>query len=528
MRAGRGRPGRRAAAAVAAFALLATACIGGGDDGDGADDGPEVTAPTDTLRLGIGGDLVVDPAEASLASASDLMVLDLLHDGLTRLDDAGVPHPALAATWTSNPTATAFQFALSPQATFSSGRKITPQDVIASLERVMAAGDSSLAALSLEAVKGFADFASGKAKHVSGLSVHSPTKVRIELATPLSVLPAVLSSPVLSIVDADTISGDPADLDLSGRWAVTSGDDGVLGLEARDDASALRRVELRGHDDAGEAYEAFEDGKVDWAEVPSDRYDDAVQAHGDEAFAAFQAELFFGMNIKSPALASAPLRQAIAFAIDRQSIVDEVYAELADPLTTVVPAGIGGHDPKRCGDCTFDPKRAKDVLKVGFPDGKIPTVHIDFDESPVQQAMADIVADDLDAVGIPTELRSKSLQEYKSFVVSGDQELFSFGWIGAYRSPDAYLAPLFGSSANDNLTNYRSPAVDLLLADARRTTDAKKQASDWASVEKTVLEADVVVPIAQFRTQVVVADRVQGMAHAVDGTIDWSKVSLSA
>ena len=81
--------------------------------------------------------------------------------------------------------------------------------------------------------------------------------------------------------------------------------------------------------------------------------------------------------------------------------------------------------------------------------------------------MAEIVADDLEAVGIPTELRPQPLEDYKRFVVSGEQELFSFGWIGAYGSPDAYLAPLFGSAANDNLTGYRSAAVDGLLAEAR-------------------------------------------------------------
>ena len=39
-----------------------------------------------------------------------------------------------------------------------------------------------------------------------------------------------------------------------------------------------------------------------------------------------------------------------------------------------------------------------------------------------------------------------------------------------------------------------------------------------------MLEAAVVVPIAQFRTQVVVAERVEGLTHAVDGTVDWAQV----
>jgi ABC-type oligopeptide transport system substrate-binding subunit len=392
----------------------------------------------------------------------------------------------------------------------------------------MAAGDSSLPALSLEAVAGFRAFAEGKAEHVSGLTAPGPRTVRIGLVAPLTVLPTVLSSPILSVVDPGTIDGDVTDLDLSGSWSVASAEDDDLVLENRDPAAALRSVSLQSHDDDEDAYDAFEEGDVDWAEVPASRYDDAIEAHGDDAFAPFQAELFFGMNVASKALKSDPLRQAIAFAIDREAIVEEVYANLADPLTTVVPAGIAGHDPDRCRDCAYDPDKAKDIVEFAFADGKVPTVRIDFDESPVQQAMAEMVADDLDEVGIPTELRAKPLDEYETFVVSGDQELFSFGWIGAYQSPDAYLAPLFGSSANDNLTNYRSAQVDGLLRRARASTDAAKNAERYALAERVVLEADVVVPIAQFRTQVVVADRVQGLRHAVDGTVDWSAVTLES
>jgi len=510
------------------LAVLAAACIGGDDDAK--DPSPTDGSPTvadDTIRLGIGGPLVVDPAEASLASPSDLMVLDLLFDGLTAIDGNGVLQPGLAAEWEGNDTSTAFRFALAPDATFASGRPVTPNDVIASLERVMAAGDSSLAALSLESVKGFQAFADGKAKHVSGLTVGGPHSVRIELTTPLSVLPTVLASPMMSIVDPATETGDLADLDVSGDWTIASSDDGDLVLDRREGEGSLDHIEVRSYDDEDEAYGAFEDGDVDWARVPTSKYDDAVEKYGDDAFAPFQAELFFGMNIKAQALKTKPMRRAITLAIDRDAIVDEVYADLADPLTTVVPAGIAGHDPNRCPPCAPDATKATSIIKSEFPDGGVPTVRIEYDESPVQDEMAHMVADDLDAVGIPTELRALPLDEYETFVVSGNQHLFSFGWIGAYRSPDAYLAPLFGSSANDNLTNYRSDDVDGLLDRARASTNAVLNADRWALAEKTVLEAFVVVPIAQFRTQVVVADRVQGLQTAVDGTVDWSKVTLA-
>ena len=153
-------------------------------------------------------------------------------------------------------------------------------------------------------------------------------------------------------------------------------------------------------------------------------------------------------------------------------------------------------------------------MQFAFPDGKVPTINIDFDESAAQQEMAELVAADLEAVGIPTELRPLPLEEYKDFVVSGDQELFSFGWIGAYGSPDAYLAPLFGSAANDNLTNYRSARVDgLLPAGPGRGRPSRERRALGGRRDAMCSRPPSSCPIAQFRTQVVVADRVEGLVH---------------
>lgn len=522
------RRGRGARAVLIGFALVVgLACTG---DDESAEPTPSTASEAEarTMRVGIGGELIVDPLDASLGSPRDLMVIDLLHDGLTRLDEEGVPQPALADGWEANGSRTEFRFHLDPEATFSSGRRVRPQDVIASLERVMAAGDKSLAALSLEAVSGFRAFAEGEAEHVSGLTAPGPETVRIGLETPLSLLPEVLSSPLLGVIDPETIDGDPAELDLSGDWAVASDEDGSLLVERREGAEGtLAAVELRRYLDEDAAYDGFDAGVVDWASVPSDRYEEAVEAHGDDAIIPFQAELFFGMNLSSPSLVNAALREAIVRAIDREAIVAAVYSDLADPLPTIVPAGVVGNDPDRCPACTHDPEAARAIVDYVYPKDNAPTVNIDFDESPAQQQMAERIAEDLDAVGIPTKLRPLPLDEYKAFVVSGEQELFSFGWIGAYGSPDAYLAPLFGSAANDNLTNYRSARVDGWLDRARAGADPEKNAERWALAETEILEAFVVVPIAQFRSQAVVAERVEGLTTAVDGTVDWSQVRLT-
>jgi ABC-type transport system substrate-binding protein len=518
--------------------LLVAGCRHGGDGAKGADGvsststrpggtaAPTTANPGGTLRLGLGGPIVADPVRASPAVPAEQMVLDLLHDGLTRVDADGHVRAALAQSWSADATSRIWKFTLDPGATFTGGRPITSADVVASLQHVIAAGDSSLAALRLEPVAGFRPFLDGTAPTVTGLRAVDAATVQITVDTPLSILPELLAAPAYGVVDLGSLTaaakGDLSGLDLSGAWKVATAAPDRLVLQRRPQAPGhLDQVELRPYGDTAAAYAAFGKGQVDWAPVPTEELGAAKRAYGADHLTPFQAELALGLRVST--LPDLGLRQAIAAAIDRTAIVKAVYPDLADPLRTVLPVGVVGHDDARCPSCGHDLARARALLAQTYPDGQVPRVSIDFDASPAQQAMARIVAQDLQAAGIPSSLHPLALDDYQHFLVSGAQQVFTLSWIGADRTGDAYLDPLFRSSSPDNLVGLQSAAVDQLLGQARAAPDP---AADWAEAERQVLEAAVVVPIAQFRTQVVVAKRVVGLAHAVDGTVDWAAVQV--
>ncbi|MDP1819626.1 MAG: ABC transporter substrate-binding protein [Acidimicrobiales bacterium] len=519
-----------ATGAVAVAALLLTALLGActSSDDDSDDDGRVGARPgAGSVRLGLPGALVADPTAASPASPSDLMVLDLLHDGLTRHEPDGSAAPALAASWTNDGTFRTWTFVLDPAAAFTSGRAVSAADVVISLERVAAAGDASIAAIQLEAVTGFRPFVDGAAPHVEGLRAVDARTVEITLDRPLSALPEVLAAPAYGVVDPAALRQPVVELDLTGAWRVTAARQGGLTLARRPEAPApIDTIELRTFADSRAAYAAFEAGDVDWAPVPVEEFGAAVEAHGREAFAPFQAELLLGLRL-SGSLGRVELRQAVAAAIDREAIVRAVYPDLANPLPGVVPTGVGGHVSASCVACRPDVARARTLLATAFPDGTVPMVAIDVEAAPAQEALAAIVAEALAEVGIPSEVRARPLEEHERFVVSGAQELFTFGWVGGYAAPGAYLAPLFRSGSPENLTGLQDAEVDRLVAAAEAAASGPDAMAAWTAVEQRILEAAVVVPIAQFRTQVVVAPRVEGLVHAVDGSVDWSRVRVA-
>ena len=490
-----------------------------------------------TLRLGIERPKSLDPAAVSPGSQSELLVADLLFDGLTHLDDKGVTAgPAIAGAWTSSPDQKSWQFTLRPDARFSNGRAIGAADVKYSLERVAKKGETSLAALRIDHIVGFGAFSTGAAPDLSGVRVVDEHTLAIDLDTPLSVLPELLSAPEFGIVPKEAVEAAAPSFAAapvgSGPFSFAGQTGDVVKLVRAAQGSAyLDGIELHEYDtaDIGKSYDDFIADRLDWSLVPNDRAEDAAQRYGADNFRPFDIQLFYAFNLLDPTFADVRFRQAIVKAIDRAAIVKAVYPGIADPLVGVVPAGVAGHVDDACGEpCRFDPAASKALLAQAFPDGKVPTINLDFFTGTREAAVAGTVVSNLAAVGIQANPRPKSPEDYDPFVVTGQQQLFRFTAIGVYPSPDGYLAPLFLSGSRDNVTGFSNPQVDQELDVARATADTAGRQNLYQQAEKDIMQQAPIVPIAQIRTKAVVSRRVHDLVLTVNGTFAADKVWLSA
>ncbi|MGG4409135.1 ABC transporter substrate-binding protein [Niallia taxi] len=165
------------------------------------------------------------------------------------------------------------------------------------------------------------------------------------------------------------------------------------------------------------------------------------------------------------------VRQAFAYAIDREKIVNQLLkgeGEIVDgPYTSVSP-----YLDKDLATYTYDPEKAKQLLEeAGWDFDKT----IDFVVpigNKVREQSADIIAQNLEAIGIKLNTTTYDFPTIMSKAKAGEFDLLLMGFTNTI-DPD--VTTVYGSNATSNYTNYSNPEVDKLLLAGKQEPDTEKR-----------------------------------------------------
>ncbi|MEO8696938.1 MAG: ABC transporter substrate-binding protein [Acidimicrobiales bacterium] len=485
-----------------------------------------------TLTVALTGVDTLDPARANEASTGQRVVLDMLYDGLVRWDSAASAlTPALAKSWSVSDDGLTWTFELSANAQFSTGRAITSTDVKFSLERLAARGTAALSAVQLAGLKGYDDFMARRTETVAGLIATDPAKLVVVLDSPFSMLPELLASPAFGVVAKEGFDATGALIGTpiaSGPFTLKNRTADKLELVRSPRSRALLDgVNVTLSADAAASYALFTKGDVQVASAPPDQ---AIEASVANVRSNNGGSFFYGMNVTAPALANAALRSAIVKAIDREAIRAKYFAQSGELANGFIPSDLPGYRDDACAAaCAFDVAAAKQMVTAALAGAPAPTVHVDYyvDAAGREAEIATSIAQSLVAVGVPAEPRSHTFEEYNTFVASGAAELFRFGWIGTYLSPDAYLTPLFGSKTIDNVFGFKDAQSDQLIAAARSAADPGARVAKYVALEDRVLSLSAVVPIVRYRSVYALGATVRGVTSDAEGLFDIERIWLA-
>ena len=118
-------------------------------------------------------------------------------------------------------------------------------------------------------------------------------------------------------------------------------------------------------------------------------------------------------------------------------------------------------------------------------------------------------------------------RRYSRGAGSGAAELFRFGWVGTFDSPDAYLTPLFGSVGSDNVFGLKDAEADKLIGAARAAADPDVRMGKYVALEDRILSLASIVPIVRYRSVYAVSAELRDVSTDTEGLFDIERIWLA-
>ncbi len=236
---------------------------------------------------------------------------------------------------------------------------------------------------------------------------------------------------------------------------------------------------------------------------------------------------YVGMNNERAPFDDKRVRQAVAWSIDRAMANQLVKLNRSNILTGgFFPSNHWAYSqmeifPER------DTEKALELLQeAGLPDGFDAVIRVG-SAFPYQVAAAQVIKQNLEDVGIMTEILSEESSVFFDALARGDFDMTVVGWLG-FVDPDEWLYNIFHSDGRWNQQNYSNPEVDELLEKGRLTSDRENRREVYHGAQKKIVR-DAPVALLYINEQTsAFLDAVQGFrVHPAATTLSLRETWLA-
>ncbi len=466
---------RTSLVALVAMVAAATGCsggksvnIGGGGGGAAAGGGGLVAAISSEPDQ-------LDPHKTS--SYASFEVLENVYDTLVQPDRNLRMEPALAQSWDTSKDGLTWTFHLRKGVKFQNNDPFTAADVVFSYRRII---DQKLAnAYRFAAVKNIA--AQGDDTVVITLNRPAP-----------NLLDMIGAFKGMAILDHKT-----ANLDLK-RQANGTGPFKLASWKPGDSITLVRNpnywgpkpkldaVTFRFLPEATTALTDLQSGDIQWTDNVPPQQIGSLKKNSDVKLGEVASNdyWYFAANEARKPFNDKRVRQALAYAIDRNAVVQAAKFGAATVNETAVPKGNPFY--LDYAPYTHDVAKARQLLAQAG----VRNLTVDLmvtNEYPETVQAAQVMASEWQQVGVRTKIRTEDFASWLADEGKGNFDVFMLGWLGNIDPDDFYYAQQH-TGANFNFQKYSNTQVDALLDQARRELDSGKRKALYDQAVKQIVD----------------------------------------
>jgi peptide/nickel transport system substrate-binding protein len=200
---------------------------------------------------------------------------------------------------------------------------------------------------------------------------------------------------------------------------------------------------------------------------------------------------YLAMNLRDPILKSVLVRQALAYAIDRQTLIHYLWRDMARPANSVLPPQHWAYDAS-AQDYPQNIAKARELLdQAGYPaaaDGVRFHLAMKTSTDESTRLFSAVLQQQLRTVGIALDIRSYEFATFYADVVKGAFQIYSLRWVGGSNQDPDVFENVFDSASfapkRANRGYYSNPEIDSLIAESRRSVDEKERATVYRRIQE--------------------------------------------
>ena len=393
----------------------------------------------------------------------------LIFSSLVELDAQRIPRGDLAERW-ETPDAVTYVFHLRSGVKFHDGRPLTSADVKYTFDSILDRTVTSPKRGSLAMIR----------------SIDAPDAATVifHLQEPYAGFLWAIARPTVGIVPAGSGADFSERLTGSGpfRFVSANQDDNIV-IERNGEyfggAPNISRVQFR----------VVPDAIVRALELRKGSADVEVNSLGPDMIPVLRQQStidvtdtpgtnyqYIAFNLDDAALAKREVRQALAYATNREEIIQYLYRGQAHPADGPLPKSSWAYEPG-IRRYEYDPQQAERLLDAaGFPrqpetGGMRVKLTLKTSTEESSRLLAAVLQEQWRKVGVDLDVRPLEFATLFSDMARGSFEIFTLRWIGANNDPDTFFDYIFDSRmippAGANRGHYRNPEIDALLGQAR-------------------------------------------------------------
>ncbi|MFC4184270.1 peptide ABC transporter substrate-binding protein [Saccharococcus thermophilus] len=470
-------------------------------------------------------------------------VLYQTFEGLTRIKD-GKPQLAMAESYQVSKDLKTYTFKLR-DAKWSNGDPVTAKDFEYAWKWALDPKNQSQYAYQLYYIKNGQAFNEGKAKaeDVGVKAIDDKTlQVTLENPTPyfLQLTAFYTYFPVNSKIAAKNpkwYTNAGPDYTSNGPFKMVTWDhNNKIVLEKNEnywDAKSVKltKIEMVMVNDTNTELSMFNNGELDWAGMPTGQLPpdslSQLKAEGKLHVQPIAGVYWYKFNTEKPPLNNVNIRKALAYAINRKAIVENIAKGEQIPAMAAVPPTMFPENKKGYFKDN-DVEKAKEYLKkglqeLGLKDVKdLPPITLSYNTDDLHAKIAQAIQDMWKKnLGIEVKLDNSEWAVYIDKLHSGDYQIGRMGWLGDFNDPINFLELFRDKKGGNNDTNWENPKYKQLLIDSQKETDPEKRKEMLKQAEAILMDEMPVAPIYFYTNTWVQKDNLKGVEMSGLGDVQF-------